>query len=479
MSIFRSLQAWLRAEDSPGGKHATARHPWLMLGIAPVIVGVLALAVTGFVVVAWPRVHVKPPAPVQHSKPGYGPVGSLSVPSSTTSTSVVASSSPVVQGASSTTTGHLATSATNASHAASSTTQGSAMSPSTARSDETRSSAAPSFSKYLYYYDHWNGTSEPFTVAQCGLLPSSYYSQCVTRWNAWVDEPQPTGISCVQWQSEGHAVLCGTGEPGPSSPASETVSGGTGPANATSGTGTGATAGTGSSSTRQIDGSCTPGTTVSSASMYSICENNGSIECYSTSVPAPLFGSYGEWQCSTQTFSPFHTYTTTASCIGDAVYTCRMTAINEATQLLDDNGCPGPVSGTITPSWDGNRISLTIRIPGLKASPTVGVILDTGGVDTQIPNSIMQEAGYTPSGSTITEWPLVNQTALHEYIYHVPYPEVLDDGTWVPLGYGTATIYGVVNMPFSAGPLLGPNVLKAGTDLSTDGSAWSLTPPCP
>jgi len=161
------------------------------------------------------------------------------------------------------------------------------------------------------------------------------------------------------------------------------------------------------------------------------------------------------------------------------VETCRTAAIERATELLQDNGCPGPISGTISSSWAGNRINLTLRVPGPSGSPTVAVILDTGGVDTQLPNSVMVAAGFKPSGSITTVWPLVQRGTLTENIYHVPYPEVLDNGTWVPLGYGTATIYGVVNMPASVGPLMGPDMLKAGTRLSTDGSTWTLTPPCP
>lgn len=414
MSIFRSLSAWLRAEDIPGGKHAAAGHPWMMLGIAPAVVGILALAVTGFVVVAWPRgEHVKPPAPVQYFQPGYGPVGSSSAPSSTTPPSVVASSSPVVQDASSTTTEHSDASTTSASQAASSATQGSATTttPAQTRTQSDTTSSPPS---------------------------SATSSSAGTR----------------------------------SSASANSI------ANTSSGTGTSTSTST-SSTLQQIEAMCPPGTTTSGPNAYSSCASNGSIVCQSTSVPAPLFGSYGEWSCSTEVYSPNRIYTTTASCVGATLAaTCRTTAIDHATQLLADNGCPGPISGTIGPSWTGNRINLTLRIPGPSGSPTVDVILDTGGVDTQLPNSVMVAAGFKSSGSITMPWPLVQRGTLTEYIYHVPYPEVLDNGTWVPLGYGTATIYGVINMPASVGPLMGPDMLKAGTSLTTSGANWTLTPPC-
>ena len=220
---------------------------------------------------------------------------------------------------------------------------------------------------------------------------------------------------------------------------------------------------------------CTP---VNTATQYVQCGQDGSSVCGVYKTPAPLFGTLSGWRCSVEVGAgaSLAVYTVQHSCAGLAqAMTCRQETISQATTLLAAGGCPGPIHGTI--GGAGNRIPLTVRIVGPAGTRTFSAILDTGGVDTQLPNADMLAVGLTPTTETTASWPLVSSAPVKEWTYTAGYPEVYDNGAWVPLGLGTTTIHGT-DIPAGMSPLIGPDVLKAGTALSTDGSAFTLTPPC-
>ncbi len=210
--------------------------------------------------------------------------------------------------------------------------------------------------------------------------------------------------------------------------------------------------------------------------LYTDCGPGGStMGCVATTTRG-LFGS-SFWGCTVVIpgTAPYHV---TEPCISlQEAMTCRQRAVSRAQVLMDAGGCPQAVTGTI--SGLGNRIPLQVRIVGPTGSRIISAILDTGGVTTQLPDADMRAIGDVPVGSISTSWPLVSRGTLREYQYRVPYPQVYDHGAWVPLGWGTMTIYGVQAIPAGVGPLVGPDVLKAGTQLSTAGQYWSLVPPCP
>lgn len=256
--------------------------------------------------------------------------------------------------------------------------------------------------------------------------------------------------------------------------------GATAPTNTTSSTATEGTSEHAStaapSGTRASAAGCT---TVSGATQYSTCGPDGSVACLLYQTPAALFGTLTGWRCSVEvgTGADLAMYTVQHSCAGLArSMTCRPETIRQATELLAAGGCPGPVTGTI--SGSGNRIRLEVRIVGPAGSRVLPAILDTGGVDTQLPNADMKAVGYTPLIQTTGSWPLVSQRPVAEWLYDAPYPQISDHGAWVPLGFGTMAIHGTA-VPAGVPPLVGPDILKAGTRLSTDGSTFTLTPPCP
>lgn len=220
-------------------------------------------------------------------------------------------------------------------------------------------------------------------------------------------------------------------------------------------------------------------TAVATSTQQVVCGQDGSAVCGTYQTPAPLFGTLSGWRCSVEVGSgaSLALYTVQHSCAGLAqAMTCRQETVAQGSELLAADGCPAPITGTI--SGLGNRIPLTVRIVGPSGTRTISAILDTGGVDTQIPNADMLAVGLTPTTETTARWPLVSTAPVQEWTYTASYPEVYDNGAWVPLGLGTTTLYGA-DIPAGMSPLIGPDVLKAGTRLATDGSAFTLTPPCP
>lgn len=103
------------------------------------------------------------------------------------------------------------------------------------------------------------------------------------------------------------------------------------------------------------------------------------------------------------------------------------------------------------------------------------VMLDTGGVQTYLPNSDLQAVGYQPYGTGVGGGIVPGATETVEY-YRIPAGalQVLDNGRYVAIADQPMVISGVPGNVIG----LGPDVLKDGATLNVTGSAWSLQPPC-
>jgi hypothetical protein len=139
--------------------------------------------------------------------------------------------------------------------------------------------------------------------------------------------------------------------------------------------------------------------------------------------------------------------------------------------------CPSPITGVI--SGAGNRIPLEVEISGPSGKVTENAILDTGGVDEYFPDSDLRSAGFSPTGTTTSSLGGWSGT-VNEYSLPASALLVLDGEAYVPIATGTLVVFGAPSVAFSGGiePLIGPNVLQQGAELSSSGSQWALTPPC-
>lgn len=141
--------------------------------------------------------------------------------------------------------------------------------------------------------------------------------------------------------------------------------------------------------------------------------------------------------------------------------------------------CPPALTGTITPALTGNRISLTITLSGPSATRRgLGVILDTGGVQSFFADALLRGLGYSPFLPMLTGGVVPGAVgAANPYRVPASAITVEDGGRNVPLATGTLTVMGVDN----GGGIdygLGPDILKQGAKLTTSASRWTLTPPC-
>jgi len=140
--------------------------------------------------------------------------------------------------------------------------------------------------------------------------------------------------------------------------------------------------------------------------------------------------------------------------------------------------CAPAITGQI--SGAGNRIPLKVEVVGPSGvGPQEDAILDTGGVQSFLPDADLRAAGFTATSSYTTS--LGGWTGVVN-VYQVPGSAllVLDGGTFVPLTGGSLSVRGAPPGAFTSGiqPLIGPDVLQQGARLSTSGSSWSLTPYC-
>ena len=140
--------------------------------------------------------------------------------------------------------------------------------------------------------------------------------------------------------------------------------------------------------------------------------------------------------------------------------------------------CAPAITGQI--SGAGNRIPLRVEIVGPNGvGSQEDAILDTGGVQSLLPDTDLRTAGFVPISTTTISG--IGGSPIDVNVYQVPAAALLalDGGTFVPLANGTLTILGGPQAAFNGlQPLIGPDVLQQGARLSTSGSSWSLTPYC-
>lgn len=142
------------------------------------------------------------------------------------------------------------------------------------------------------------------------------------------------------------------------------------------------------------------------------------------------------------------------------------------------SNCPAAITGAITPAVAGNRIQLTVNLSGPAGIRTdLGVILDTGGVETTFPQVLLSALGYHPFLPLFFTGTVPGAIGTGG-LYHVPASALTVDegGRYVPLATGELTVWGMANGSDYA---LGPDILKQGARFTTTGTRWSLTPPCP
>lgn len=140
--------------------------------------------------------------------------------------------------------------------------------------------------------------------------------------------------------------------------------------------------------------------------------------------------------------------------------------------------CPAPLTGSITPGLAGNRIALQVNLSGPTGTRSgMGVILDTGGVQTTFPDAVLRSLGFTPFPLAAGIRGVVPGAAGSAYLYHMPGSALTvdDGGRAVPVATGTLSVWGIVGGADSA---LGPDILKHGAQFSSANGRWTLTPPC-
>lgn len=139
--------------------------------------------------------------------------------------------------------------------------------------------------------------------------------------------------------------------------------------------------------------------------------------------------------------------------------------------------CPGPLTGIITPVSAGDRIGLPIELKGPQSVVVLHFIVDTGAYVTLLPNSLLRQLGFKPSGQTVLSGVVPGATTTAS-IYSIPGQDFLvtDQGRTVPLVGGVITVDGI---PHGTSYLLSPQFFKNGAQFSLSAGSWSLTPVCP
>lgn len=152
-------------------------------------------------------------------------------------------------------------------------------------------------------------------------------------------------------------------------------------------------------------------------------------------------------------------------------------AARQVSVMLATPPCPGPLTGPITPVSAGDRIGLPIELKGPVSSATLHVIIDTGAYVTMLPNSLLQQLGFKPSGQVVVAGVVPGATTVAS-VYSIPGQDFLvaDQGRAVPLVSGVIMVDGISHGDLY---LLSPQLFKNGAQFSISAGGWSLTPVCP
>ena len=136
--------------------------------------------------------------------------------------------------------------------------------------------------------------------------------------------------------------------------------------------------------------------------------------------------------------------------------------------------CPPPIAAQMS----GSRIPLDLALVGPAGSVSgFRAILDTGAGITAFPYSVLRGLGLRPIGTDRLGGVVPGSTVgVFEYQIDGKQIQINDNGRYVPIASGPLTIVGIPDLGTES--LVGPDVLKAGLSLQTNGAAVTLTPPC-
>lgn len=135
----------------------------------------------------------------------------------------------------------------------------------------------------------------------------------------------------------------------------------------------------------------------------------------------------------------------------------------------------GTLEGRFTSARTGKRILLQVAVQGPGGSKKMKAILDSGATKTAFPDSFLREVGHEPI-SRAHRIEGVGSGAAVAYTYRIPFPKVAVGEKLLPMGTGTLDVEGIKDFDLA---LIGVDVLERGVSLSTNGSHWTLTLPCP
>lgn len=139
--------------------------------------------------------------------------------------------------------------------------------------------------------------------------------------------------------------------------------------------------------------------------------------------------------------------------------------------------CPATLDFSYTNTGGADRPMLRASLVGPSGRQTFVAQVDSGAGVVTLPNSVLQAAGFRPTGTQVWEG-VVPGASSQVSVYDVPASdfEVRDGNRTVPLGSG-ATIQ-VNGIPGGTNWLLGPNLVQAGMRITLGVNSWTLTPPC-
>ena len=153
--------------------------------------------------------------------------------------------------------------------------------------------------------------------------------------------------------------------------------------------------------------------------------------------------------------------------------------VPQTTQVtLVSSTCPPPVTGQVVDT----RIRVTVQLTGPAGSETIPAIVDTGGANGWFDAGLLAQLGFKPEpGSSFNASGYLGAPpGTTGQMYRVPFPAILDQGRFVPLGKGTIAVQGIPGLASWAGSLgqagLGPVELTQ-VHFENVGSTWEINWP--
>lgn len=129
--------------------------------------------------------------------------------------------------------------------------------------------------------------------------------------------------------------------------------------------------------------------------------------------------------------------------------------------------CSNPITGVLTPQSEGNRMKVTMGI----GSEYVDGIIDTGGFQTVLPEQMMLDAGFTPTG-TMRMGGIIPGASEVVDTFTVPVSSITVNGH--TLSQSSSVITVMASPRASNDVLLSPDALRFAGGLSLVGNSWKL-----